>query len=632
MTSTINITNTGTVTIHACGCDTQHAGCGCGGGCGARSCARGCGCGGADEPGGPIAPGQCVPLAVGSKPKQSQRSKVDALMSAGPVPSALAAAFVQTSRRFQAGRAPATSFEQGVFGVLGALPAQQKRLLSCALRSFEALGAAERDALVDSTLIKDLDTPVDAQQLATAFAKEIKHRVGQEVFGDPAAVEQERPGRNRFFKPVGESFAIQLPIFEVNGLRTNEFVPRLNPGDYKPEELQQHCEVVLVNGVPQTNCTVQSTNCPGNFLSDGTHVTCLRVPLVRPGDAVVLHGMNFISVDAKVRLAAHGGGSLTREVDAHVVGDVTTPLTEVVGGVQVPIRDSRVEDRMSFVVPADLPPGVYSVQIALPNVSGIPELGNPILSNFQFVQVAVPPTARFTITSETLTAAAETSPASFGSDEVRVSTRAYPVTVNLSELLLGDELAFDSAEFGDVDSGDVRDMTAVLFSHSAPIDAMFCSILGFEIDSEKAYRDQITSFTDAFLHYLKIALAAIGSGVGAAALAIGLKDLLALGLAHPVVLLIAAAVVLAVVVFLAWWAPADEIISDSIGLTVADLAQLTNVDVPMAAASQYPTRSGITVKVTPVEKTPTQYRERREYVSSKEDSRYQIVLRYNRVA
>jgi hypothetical protein len=298
----------------------------------------------------------------------------------------------------------------------------------------------------------------------------------------------------------------------------------------------------------------------------------------------------------------------------------------------VPIRDARVHDRLTFRVPDDLPPGGYAIQIVMPNVSGIPELGDPILSNLQFLQVVPPDTARFTITSETLTAIEETSPAFFGSDEVRVRVRAYPVTASLTELLLGEEQAFDSPEFGDVDSGDVRDMTAVLFAHQAPIDAMFMSILGFEIDSETAYREQINTFTDAFLHYLKLALAAIGTGLGAAALAIGIKDLLALGLAHPIVLLIAAAIVVTVLLFLANWAPADQIIDDSIGLTAFDLTALTSVEVPLPAPSEYVTHSGIRVLVTPLEKVPTQYRERREYISDKEDSRYEIVLRYNRVA
>jgi hypothetical protein len=38
------------------------------------------------------------------------------------------------------------------------------------------------------------------------------------------------------------------------------------------------------------------------------------------------------------------------------------------------------------------------------------------------------------------------------------------------------------------------------------------------------------------------------------------------------------------------------------------------------------------VKVTPLEKIPNRYREKREYVRDDEGSRYEIVLRYNRVA
>jgi hypothetical protein len=613
----VQITSTGPVNVYTCGDGTHVPPCG----------PPGCDCSAT-----PISPGQCVPLAVGAKPKQGQRSKLDSLLAGSPVPSALAAGFLQTARRHSAGRPAANAFEQQVHQVLSGMPTALQATLRCALRSVDALTAVEREQLVDGSLLGDLDTPVDPTRLATAVAREIEQRVAGSVFGDPQAVEQERPGRNRFFRPQGESFAIQLPVFTVNELRTNEFMPALSPGDFRPEELQQHCEVVLVNGVPQTNCEVQTSDCPGNFLSDGTSVTCLRVPRVAGGEAVVLQGMNYVSVDARVRLTSRTSPAVTREVAAHVVGDVETPLTELVNGVQVPIRDARVHDRMTFVVPGDLLPGVYGIQVVLPNVTGFPELGNPIVSNAQFLELAPPQTARFTISSETLTAVEETSPASFGSDEVRVRVRAYPVTIDLSQLLLGDELAFDSPELGDVDSGDIRDLTALLFAHATPVDAMFMSIMGFEIDSEKAYQDQVTTFTDAFLDYLKIALATIGTAAGAGALAVGLKDLLALGLAHPLVLAIAAAVVLAVVIFLAWWAPADEIISDSIGLTVADLAELTSVDVPMRAPSEHPTSSGITVKVTPLEKTPTQYRERREYVSSKEGSRYQIVLRYNRVA
>jgi hypothetical protein len=611
----IHIESEGDVNIYNCTTPSDH------------SCPE---CPPVDCPPDPIAPGQCVPVTLGAKPKQSQRSKLDTLLANTQVPSVLAAAFFSTSRRFLAGHSPANAFEESAFAVLRSLSSDLRRIMSCALTSFDALDRGERDRLFDPSVPTGPDVPLDAEILATALAREITQRTGVLVFGDPNGIEQERPGKNRFFKPEGENIPAQLRICSVNGLRTNEFVPPLNPEDYTPQELQHHCEVVVVEGAPQLVCEVLTGDCPGTLINDAT-LTCLRVPDVKTGDAVVLQGVNFISVNATVRLTAQPDGTLTREVDAHVVGDVDTPVTEIVDGVSQVINDCRVHDRLSFRVPDDLSPGVYAVQIVLPNVSGIPELPDPILSNPQFVNVVPPETARFTITSETLTAREETSPATFGSDEVRVRVRAYPVTATATELLLGEEQAFDSGEFGDMDSGETRDMTALLFSHQAPIDAMFMSILGFEIDSETAYEEQIDSFTEALYHYGEIALKAIAAGAGAAALAIGLKDLLLLGLAHPFIVVIALVAVAVVVTVLSLWAPADPIIVDNIGLTAVDLATLAGGGSPPPAPSEYPTAAGIQVKVTPLEKTPTQYRERREYISSEEDSRYEIVLRYNRV-
>jgi hypothetical protein len=154
----IQMTTTGDVNVYTCTCDRDESPC--------PPTHSDCST-------DPIAPGQCVPLGIGAKPKQSQRSKLDKLLANSPVPSALAAGFVQTSRRYLAGRTPANAFEADTFGVLQAMPAELQRTLSCALGSFEALGAAERDQLVDSTLVTDLDTPIDPERLATAFAREL---------------------------------------------------------------------------------------------------------------------------------------------------------------------------------------------------------------------------------------------------------------------------------------------------------------------------------------------------------------------------------------------------------------------------------------------------------------------------
>jgi len=52
----------------------------------------------------------------------------------------------------------------------------------------------------------------------------------------------------------------------------------------------------------------------------------------------------------------------------------------------------------------------------------------------------------------------------------------------------------------------------------------------------------------------------------------------------------------------------------------------------MPAVNAYRSEDGIKVKVTPMTKIPTQFRENREYISAKEESRYEVVLRYNRIA
>lgn len=610
----IRIDSQGPVNIYNCCCPPDHAG---------QPCPPPAEC-----PTGPIAPGQCVPLSIGSKPKQSQRRKLDNLLANTRVPSSIAAAFFHHARRFTTGKTAANAFETKAFQLFDSLSPDLKGILACSVTSFDGIPKADRNRLFDPTLPTDVNTPLDGDTLAAAFIEEIKKRVGVDVFQNEDALEQERPGRNRFFKPEGEFFDVQLRVCKLNGLRTNEFAPALTPGQFLPEELETTCTTTVVNGVPQTTCHVQTGTCPGNFLNDDVR-TCLRVPEVSAGEAVVLEGVNFISVDAKVRLTSSPDGAIVRDVDSHVFGDLDTPLKEVVDGQEVLIRDCRVHDRMTFVVPDDLPPQVFEVQIVLPNVTGIPELGDPILSNPQFIKICAPPTARFRISSETLTAREETSPAFFGSDEVRVRVRSYPIIANLNELSVGDEQAFDSPEFEDVDSGDVRQMQATLFNQLAPMDGMVMTIMGHEIDSEKAYRDQINSFTDAFLDYLKFAVAAIAAGVTASG--VSLKTLLGFALKHPILLAIAAAVVLVVILILAAWAPADPIIADTIAFTTCELDGLTNADLPLPPTVEYKSQDGIKVKMTPLEKIPTQYKEVREYRSDDEDSRYEIVLRYNRV-
>src|SRR5690606_8024451 len=102
----------------------------------------------------------------------------------------------------------------------------------------------------------------------------------------------------------------------------------------------------------------------------------------------------------------------------------------------------------------------------------------------------------------------------------------------------------------------------------------------------------------------------------------------ALGLATAWATAIAAAVTLVVNLFVALAAPADLIIEDVAALSLLSLAALTRANYPAPIEAAYESDGGIDVKVKPVAKG-AEYRERREYKSSSEDSEYHITLRYN---
>ena len=582
-----------------------------------------------DEPCPPAAPGACVPASLGAKPKQSRRNKLDKLLANNRVPSALGASLFHMMQRYLAGKAPANVLEESGFATLRSLPKALKRVLSCASDSFDSLNSGERNRLFDAGLLPGIDQPVDLAQLSVAFAQEIADRVGIQAFDDAACAITEHPGKVRVrpFVPGEENFDPLVRICRVNGLRTSAFTPPLALGDYLPAETQQRCRVILEGNESRQVCDVQASDCPGNDLGG----VCQRVLDIEGGQGVVVEGVNFSSVNATVRIAARAAPeTVLREVPAQVCGDDETPLTERIQEQDRLILDCRVHDRLTFQIPGDLAPGVYSFQVAVPNLSAFPGHGPVLLSNLEYISVATPSSARFEIRSESLYARAETSPASFGSDEVGLRILSVPLFPDLSsgEAQLPNGGA--AIRFTDVDSGETRAMDHLLFSHQQPIAGVALSIRGFEIDGEEAFEQQIESTLDVFISILKDQLAFVLDHLKEAG-AIASK-LASFGLAGLIAGAIAAAVVVAIDVFVALWAPADPIIEDMIGPSTQDLVELTSVDFALPAASEHITPQGIKVKVTPLGKLPGQYRERREYISDDEDSRYEIVFRYNRLA
>jgi hypothetical protein len=563
----------------------------------------------------------CIPLALGSKPKRSLQANLLPLLANNQVPSVLAAAFFQTARRFLLGRNPANALETESFRVLRKLSPDLRRVLACLLRSFDAVPPEARDRIF-APEISDLgDQPVEPSRLAELVSNELLQRTSLEVFGGTDCLTEERPGLARFVRfgdDVGNPPLVG--ICRVNGLRTNVYTPRLRLVDYTLDELQQQCTLEVVNGQAQLNCRIQTENCPGNEVEG----TCLRVLEVAQGEAVVLEGYNFFNVDARVRLEAKPPGTIVREVDAHVCGDETTPLTENVNGVERVILDCRVQDRLTFRVPDDLPEGIYGITVVFSNNSGNPEFGEVLESApQQFIQIVPSVTATFQIATERLDAIDETWPPWWGSDEVGIRIIVIPVAPDFTPGEITEDNTH-SFRFGDVDSGEHRDMNRVIFRQSG-VAGVALSIIGHEIDNDELYEKQIEDFTDAYMEILGSQWNTIAAAVGGAGgIVAG-----ALGASYAWSLAIAAAITLAIDAVVAYFGRADLIIEDAAAFTALDLATRLSPNFPPPPVLEFTSAGGVEVTVEPVSKD-VQYIERRKY-DGDDESEYHIRLRYNRL-
>lgn len=572
----------------------------------------------------PFAMGACVPVALGRKPKKSLEQKLSPLIGSVGVPSVLAACFFQQTRRFLGGQNAANEMEQAAYDVFAKLSSDLRQILACSLRVYDSLSPEVRDKLFAPEIFSHNDQPVAPQILSELVVTELLQRLGMEVYDDTDGAQHERPGRVRV-TGGDEIRAIPVRIDRINGLRTKTFVPHLTIGEYEPSELQQLCELEVIDGEASQNCRVQTEDCPGNDV-DGT---CLRVQDFRSGDAVILQGVNFFNVQAVVRLTAQPPGSFSREIEAHVFGDQETPVTETDGEFVTTILDSRVQDLISFRLPEDLPPAVYTVTVVVPNNSGLQEfesIDQFLSTSPEFIRVLPPDTATFQISGETLECVKETAAPIFrnlGSDEVALRVISIPILPDLTPEDMDIENNF---RFGNVDSGNTRELNRLIFQRDNT-GGVAIVIAGFEVDDEDVFEKQITDFSDAYVEVLQSNWATLTAGVGATGGAVAL----ALGLSSAWATAIALSISTAINVFVALWAPADLIIEDSIGLTAFDLAMLTSPNFPMRPEVSFTSAGAIDVNIVPVSKS-TQYLERREYTSEEEDSEYHIFLRFNRLA
>jgi hypothetical protein len=610
---TFNVETTGNINIYNCSNAAKDKDCGCND----------------DTDTGTTATGACVPASLGAKPKQSQKTKLDRLLKNNPVASAFAASFIHTCKRYSAGKTAANSLEVTMFKKFDNLSPQNKKLLKCTAKSADTLSGKHK-SLFAGSLMQDIDMPVTENTLAAAFEKEITSLVSGLALGNNAAPLEERPGKIRLVENMGSDdvYPNQIRIFKVNNLRTTDNVPALRKEDFLPEEFQQNCTPVQNGDHVDWDCKMQQPPCDGNEI-DGT---CLRVQQIQNGTSVTIEGVNFFDVNATVQLRQKFPGDNTAEVAAFVYGDIDTPAAELINGQQNVIADSRVHDKIFFTVPADILPGIYSFSVAVPNTSTFhgAGFGDVLFSNSQYIEIIPPSTARYQVSSEELWCRKETAPQSWGSDEVGIKIITIPF---FEDLKLGD-LQETKVRFGDVDNSETRAMQNVLFTQTQPIAGLIMSVIGFEIDGEDAYKNQITDWTDVFVDLLREQWQIIIGG-GAIAREIFTR-LTNLGFWGYVIIAVAISLTLAIDLFVALWAPADLIIQDTLGFSATDLARLTNINIPGPVANSdttiYTTPGDIEVRLMRAEKTPFQYLEQRGYISDEEDSWYNIMFRYNRLA
>jgi hypothetical protein len=177
---------------------------------------------------------------MGAKPKQSKQAKLDRLLSNNPAPSAFAASFIHTGRRFLAGNTAGSELESKMFKKFRELSPRMKKIFKCTINSYNSLSSSHKE-LFNGSLMQDINKPVDADSLAAAFGQEIKGIISTLALGNKEVPLEERPGKVRLYEYESgeEILPPQVHIFTINALRTSDYVPNLTKQDICPKNFNK---------------------------------------------------------------------------------------------------------------------------------------------------------------------------------------------------------------------------------------------------------------------------------------------------------------------------------------------------------------------------------------------------------
>lgn len=554
-----------------------------------------------------------IDIGKARKPKQRPQRKVKTLCDTIGISDAILPALSVLWDRHRANEKGRNDFEDKIESIFDNIPSKNQDAFDTAFKGYKDLRKTGKGDCLFNDCLADAakDGPIEQKWFAEILLREGLQFAGQIFFSGSGGVMG--PGLSRLWDntvnrgPNGSGATIyqgpwpwltaicpDISSYQEFG---NKVSFRPAPGAthiWQNYQYAQNCQYNVAAGTGKVTASCERqhppTPPPGSFVTaceggfDYTNGNdCLRIPAQRAGGSIKLRGFNFITPTVKVRITLTSNPSITFEQECTVWGDHETALKDAAEHF---IVDERVKDWVDVAIPsahpfqpgAPLPPGIYTVAVIVNNVTNVvwdSSVPNMLITNQLLLRIEPDPNVKYLLWSEKGYCNTETS--GLGSDEIwwdafvgHIVPNSVPVPSSGSSgmVLKTDKKSFPRDPWDDMDDGEASGgYKQDIFGPEAfeLYGVAVIAILGYEVDSEAAARDQIDNFGDAFGHAMKeIAEVAIaGEGLISSILSVAAKAALSVSL---IVLAVVAVIVLVVVAFWASWAPADLIALDIFAL------------------------------------------------------------------
>lgn len=544
------------------------------------------------------------------KPKQRPERKVQALCDSLGIADAILPMLGVLWERHEAGESGRNDFEEKVGHVFGGIDKKDAKSFSYAFEQYRKLrGGGKGECLFNDCLAAAARKgPIERSWVAEELLREGLRLAGMTVFSHSGGVMG--PGQVRLWDnavargPNGSGATIYQgpwPWLTAIAPDHSSYEEYGNNESFRPQpggvhvwqnyQYAQECDFAPdPSGKIVATCARQHPLPPPpgalfSFCESGQHYTkdndCLRIPAQRPGGSIKLRGFNFVTPTVKVRISLVSDPSVFREEECIVWGDQVTPLKDAANHF---IVDERVSDWIDVPLPsahptisgAPLPAGLYEIVVKVANVTNaVYDSASPpvLVSNKLLLRIEADPNLKYLLWSNRGRCNRETP--GIGDDEIwwdafvgHIVPTEVPVPASGSssiEIKNLERRSFPREPWEDMDDGESAGSYSIdIFGPKAfeLYGVAVIGMVGFEVDSESAARDQLQGFWNAWGEALSsvvgITLAGSGLATGFAKL-VGLTISLTVGL---IALAVVAAIVLIATAFWAAWAPADLIALD----------------------------------------------------------------------